>query len=221
MRPGLADSKRWGRAPALMCSIGRGQGVAGCVCYICRCIKTLIKQQLHEWSNTYQEGKPCWPWFLRREIGAQGEAVWQLSWCQKIARLLVPLPLLQVYWAVALVLVFPKGYGSALQSISLLKRCSHQRGTHRHLRGQWNDLPGAVQTLAYFHTVFVSSRAFPPLRLLQSSCIVSHAGWGLEKWCKKSSSAHCTAPCGFSSVQGLISHLWNGTWQQGDAAELC
>lgn len=44
---------------------------------------------------------------------------------------------------------------------------------------------------------------------------------GLEKWCKKSSSARCTAPCGFISVWGLISHLWSGMRQRGDAADLC
>lgn len=111
MRPSLPDCKRWGRASALMCSPGKDQGIAGYVCCVCPGIS---------WMNGATREAP-WALVFKYETDAQEESVWQLSWCQETARLLVPLPLPWVYWAVALVPVFPKGYGPALQNILLLK----------------------------------------------------------------------------------------------------
>lgn len=111
MKPSLPDCKRWGRASALMYSPGKDQGIAGYVCCVCPGIS---------WMNGATREAP-WALVFKYETDAQEESVWQLSWCQETARLLVPLPLPWVYWAVALVPVFPKGYGPALQNILLLK----------------------------------------------------------------------------------------------------
>lgn len=163
------------------------------------------------------------------------EDVWQLNPCQKIARLLVPLPSLQVHRPVVLALAFPKDYRPALQSISLRKHRSHQWGMHRRRLGQRNNFPGAVQSRAcqLSHRLYLLSQCL----YLSSCCRATTSSCTMEKWCKKkikkswSAFLHhrggndqaqlfVPARCGFSSGWGWISHLLAETWQRGDAALL-
>lgn len=98
------------------------------------------------------------------------EAVWQLNQRQKIAGLLVPLPLLQVHWPVVLVLAFPKDYHPALHNVSLLKTLLPPVGN-----AQMSAWATKLLARSGAEPCLLPQSVFPvllPLRLLQSSCII-------------------------------------------------